>query len=238
MYGGQLAPNTRSPPKVFVSKTNSSSFMPPHRTTKNSTLRQRGLLERTGPGRIVMRPCDNCSRLGKECRVGNESDKCIECVRLHRKCDLAFSAVEWKKIKNERDRIYKDLLDSHRRINEAHAQAGVVLREAREAREAAREAAAKAEATAEAKADALVQEAVARANRLQTQFQFLEDKEQGMVEREFRNIAELEEDERRSSEPTLDDLLFDVSSEQFEVPPNFGWLDSSVGTVAEASGSS
>ena len=159
-----------------------------------------------------MRPCDNCSRLNKECRVGNESDRCMECVRLNRKCDLAFSAVEWRRVKNERDRVYQELLESHRKVTEA--------------------------SSAIMEASKLQQEAVAKATRLQTQFQFLENKEQKMIEREFRNIAELEEDERKSSQPSLDGLLFDVSSEQFEVPPGFDWLDSSVGTVAEASGSS
>jgi len=172
--------------------------MRPHRTTKNSTLRRRGLLERTGPGRAVMRPCEHCSRLQKECRVGNETDRCIECVRLGRKCDLTFSVVEWKRVKAERDRVLRELLDAHKQV----------------------------------------QEASARATRLQNQFVFLENKEQTMVEREFRNIAELEEDERKASEPSLDDLLFDVSSEQVEIPPDLDWLGSSTGTVAEASGSS
>ena len=134
--------------------------------------------------------------------MGSESDKCVECVRLHRKCDLAFSAVEWKRVKTERDRLYRELVESHRKVNEAN-QAFT------EANRLQQEAAARA------------QEALAKATRLQTQFQFLENKEQTMIEREFRNIAELEEDERRSSEPSLDDLLFDVSSERFKVPPGF-----------------
>ena len=159
-----------------------------------------------------MRSCNNCSRLNKECRVGNESDRCVECVRLNRKCDLSFSAVEWKRVKSERDRVYQELLDSHRKVSEANS--------------------------AIIEASRLQQEAVAKATRLQTQFQFLESKEQKMIENEFRNIAELEEDERKSSEPTLDDLLFDVSSEQVEIPPVFDWMDFSAGTVAEASGSS
>ena len=66
-----------------------------------------------------------------------------------------------------------------------------------------------------------MQEMMTKATRLQIQFEFLEKKEQTMIEREFRNIAELEKDERRSSEPTLDDFLFDVSSERIEIPPGF-----------------
>ena len=178
--------------------------MPPHRTTKSSTLRRRAQLENSGPGRIVMRPCNHCIRLEKECRVGNDSDRCLECVRAGRKCDLAFSVVEWKRVKEERDRVLRELLEAHKRMQAVQEQ---------------------------------MQAATAKATRLQTQFEFLEKKEQTMVEREYRNIAELEEEEKQSSEPTLDDLLFDVSSEQIEVPPGFDWSDSFAGTVAEASGS-
>ena len=47
-------------------------------------------------------------------------------VCLNRKCDLAFFAVEWKKIKNERDRVYCNLLDSYQRINKTYTQTEAV----------------------------------------------------------------------------------------------------------------
>ena len=60
-----------------------------------------------------------------------------------------------------------------------------------------------------------------------------------MIEQKFHNIAELEEDEKQTSEPSLGDLLFDVSFEQIEVSSGLDWLlNFSVETVAEASGSS
>ena len=60
-----------------------------------------------------------------------------------------------------------------------------------------------------------------------------------MVEQEFHNIAKLEEEKKQTSEPSLSDLLFDVFSEQIEIPSDFDWLlNSSVETVAEASDSS
>ena len=66
-----------------------------------------------------------------------------------------------------------------------------------------------------------MQEAVVKATRLQTQFQFLKNKEQSMIEREFRNIAELEENEKKFNESTLNDLLFDVSFERIEISSDF-----------------
>jgi len=42
-----------------------------------------------------------------------------------------------------------------------------------------------------------------------------------MVEREFRNIVELEKNERKASESSLNDLLFDVFFEQVEISSDF-----------------
>ncbi len=66
-----------------------------------------------------------------------------------------------------------------------------------------------------------MQEIFARATRLQNQFEFLKNKKQTMIEWEFWNIVELEKDERKTSESSLNDLLFDVSFEQIEISPNF-----------------
>jgi len=66
-----------------------------------------------------------------------------------------------------------------------------------------------------------MQEIFARATRLQNQFVFLKNKKQTMIERKFRNIVELEKDERKTSESSLNDLLFDVSFEQIEISSDF-----------------
>ncbi len=59
-----------------------------------------------------------------------------------------------------------------------------------------------------------------------------------MIERKFRNIVKLEKDERKTSESSLNDLLFDVSFEQIEISSDFDWLSFSTETVTEASNSS
>ena len=66
-----------------------------------------------------------------------------------------------------------------------------------------------------------MQEMMIKITRLQIQFEFLEKKKQTMIEREFRNIAELEKNEKRFSESTLDDFLFDVFSERIEISSEF-----------------
>ena len=73
--------------------------------------------------------------------------------------------------------------------------------------------------------------------RLQTQLQLLEDKKQKMIDWEFQNIAKLKKNERKSSELTLNDFLFNVFFERFEIFSDFDWLNFSVKTVAEASDS-
>ncbi len=82
-----------------------------------------------------------------------------------------------------------------------------------------------------------VQETFARATCLQNQFVFLKNKKQTMIERKFRNIVELEKNERKTSESSLNDLLFDVFFEQVEISSDFDWLSFSTETVAEASDS-
>ena len=66
-----------------------------------------------------------------------------------------------------------------------------------------------------------MQETMIKVTRLQFQFEFLEEKKQRMIEREFRNIAKLEENERRFSESTLNDFLFNVFFERIEISSDF-----------------
>ncbi len=140
-----------------------------------------------------MRPCNHCSNRSVECRVGTGSDRCVECVRLGRKCDLAVSEAEWERVRKERARLRAEL-----------------------------------------------SETLAKAARLQKQQELIESRWEDMVRREFKDIEELEEDERhRTAESSINDLLLNVGSEQLEIPPDFDWLSGSFAGIAEeASGSS
>ena len=121
-----------------------------------------------------MRPCLDCFKQGKICRVNDNSDSCIECIRLDSDCTLSFSAIKWRRIRKERDRVFREL-----------------------------------------------KETSAKAARLQKQFEILDEKERAMIEQKFHNIAELEEKKKQADEPSLDDLLFNVFFEQFEIPSDF-----------------
>ncbi len=82
-----------------------------------------------------------------------------------------------------------------------------------------------------------MQKIFARATHLQNQFEFLKNKKQMMIEREFWNIIKLKKDERKTSESSLNNLLFDVSFKQIEISSDFNWLSFSTETVTEASDS-
>ena len=89
---------------------------------------------------------------------------------------------------------------------------------------------------------AQVSETMAKASRLQKQLESLEKRKQELVERELRNIEELERDEHAAA-PDPNDLLFNMSSDSFVVPEGFGGFDwspfpTSHETAAEAPGSS
>ena len=76
--------------------------------------------------------------------------------------------------------------------------------------------------------------------RLERQLEFVEDKEEELATTEWRNILELEGDERKVQEVVTSDLLFDVSAEQFALPEGFDWsaFPASHETPVEAPGSS
>lgn len=130
-----------------------------------------------------MRPCRNCAMSGKAYCVGNDSEKCVECVRSGRGCDLAISPASIKRIHGERMRLKKE-----------------------------------------------VREARAKLSRLEKQLDFLEDKEEEMIVTEWKNIGDLEMDEAHSTESVAKtpELLFDVSSEQFQLPTDWNWATASL----------
>ena len=97
-------------------KPNLSFFMSSRRIIRNFILRKRNILKRADSNRLVMRSCENYNHLKKKYRVNIESDKCIECIRLKRKCDLTFSMMTWKRVKNERDRVLNELKAVHRQM--------------------------------------------------------------------------------------------------------------------------
>ncbi len=60
----------------------------------------------------VMRPCNHCFNRSVKCRVGTGFDRCVECVHLGRKCDLAVSEAEWERVRKKRARLRAELSET------------------------------------------------------------------------------------------------------------------------------
>ena len=114
-----VAHNT-TPPFSNSRPENSTSLMP--RATSSSN-RRRLLLSTLGVGVPAMRPCRNCTSVGKQCRVAGGSEKCIECVRRACPCDLAsLDTSRYKRLESQRKKIEHKLLEAHRKQQRALAE--------------------------------------------------------------------------------------------------------------------
>lgn len=179
---------------------------------RNSSSRKRDFLASFTQTSPAMRPCHNCAGSRRTCRVGEGSEKCVECVRRGLPCDLSISPATLKRLCNERIRL-------RREVREVAGDFDRLQQQQREAAEKAREAAGKL-------------------SRLQRQLESVEDREERLAATEWQNIIELEEEE--SGRPPSGDLPFDVALEQFQLPTGFDWASvasPSAGTFAAGSGS-
>ena len=67
------------------------------RIVKASTVRRRRLMTFVKIKELASRACKNCQKddISEQCRVNTRYDKCIECQRLDRDCDLSsFNSVK------------------------------------------------------------------------------------------------------------------------------------------------
>ena len=97
--------------------------MPPRKiNTRNSSLRKKDLLDALGPVSLAMRPCRNCAMSDKACCVGDDSKKCVECVRSNRGCDLAISPASIKRIHGERMRLKKEVREARAKLSRLKKQ--------------------------------------------------------------------------------------------------------------------
>ena len=142
-----------------------------------------------------MRFCKVCSSVcsSKKCKMNADFNKCVECIRLDKRCDLTFfDSVKWRRLKKKRERLRKE-----------------------------------------------IQKSLSRQLRLQKQLDFLKREKRKMMKSELQNIFELKKKEQQEITAFfIDELLFNVFFEQFQIFSEFDWLNSSTETVAEASDSS
>jgi len=90
--------------------------------TRNSSLHKKDLLDALGPMSLAMRPCRNCATSSKACCVGDDSKKCVECVRSNRGYDLAISPASIKRIHGERMRLKKEVREARAKLSRLEKQ--------------------------------------------------------------------------------------------------------------------
>ena len=70
-----------------------------------------------------MRSCLNCFKLHKTCRIDDDFDNCIECIRLDYDCDLSFFAAKWRRIRKKRDRVFRELKKTFEKVRDVATKA-------------------------------------------------------------------------------------------------------------------
>ena len=80
--------------------------MPACRRSHKSSVRRANLIDILESSCVeAMRVCRNCEKSGTSdrCKIGKDSDRCLECVRKACSCNLApFSAAQWTRVQRQR----------------------------------------------------------------------------------------------------------------------------------------
>ena len=62
----------------------------------------------------TMRFCHNCSSSSNLCRIDSDSNKCTECVRKGRSCDLTpLNTARWRRLKEQRKKLKAELKEAY-----------------------------------------------------------------------------------------------------------------------------
>ena len=87
--------------------------MTPRRTNdRSSTERKKDLLDSNKELSLAMRPCERCSSSGHRCQLGESSEKCIECIRLGKLCDLAIPPEKLRRVHQKRIQMRKKVKEA------------------------------------------------------------------------------------------------------------------------------
>ena len=95
------------------------------RIVKASITRRRRLMTSVKMRELASRACKNCQKddISEQCRVNTEYDKCIECQRLDRDCDLSpFNSAKWSRLQTRRDKLRSEFLKAFAQTKEASSR--------------------------------------------------------------------------------------------------------------------
>ena len=128
----------------------------------SSSSRRRQLVLKLGMATLSKRSCKRCEGIPQLCHSGNDSDRCVECVRAGVDCDLSpINVLKWKRLEERRKRLRRER-----------------------------------------------SEAMARLIRLDKETESIKEDQERMVQKEIKNIQELEAEEAATIESnvSLDDF--------------------------------
>ena len=97
---------------------------------KSLSQRRSQLLSLLGRGSLAMRSCKTYLSSGNPYRVAAGSEKCIECIRLTKHCDLAsLDAARFRRLQSQREKLRQEYKELYAKQQELLAKQQRLLRQ-------------------------------------------------------------------------------------------------------------
>ena len=91
----------------------SSEIMPRKAFKLSFIIRRQNTLSSLDVAILTMRSCKSCVRYDRWCRLSDDSDKCVKCVRVAISCDLApLNVAKWKRLEVKRKKLKIELRET------------------------------------------------------------------------------------------------------------------------------
>jgi hypothetical protein len=98
--------------------------MPARKHLSSSTLRRHKVADRIlRRGVITMRPCASCTSQGVLCVLSSLDERCEQCYRYQRQCDLASPWDEDDRLEKKEKELREQALEAERQEEELRGQA-------------------------------------------------------------------------------------------------------------------
>lgn len=104
----------------------------PYRLPGSSTLRRhRNADKLLSTGVIVMRSCSHCVRASALCVLSPSSEKCEQCYRFNRPCDLASPWTEVDRLLKQSEQLQAKALEAEAKAHRLRKQRRAILKKVR-----------------------------------------------------------------------------------------------------------
>jgi hypothetical protein len=83
-------------------------------------------------GTVTMRPCASCTSLGRICILSSHDERCEECFRHQRRCDLASPWAEVERLSKQSEKLQTEALEAEAKAVRLRRQRRLVLKKIKE----------------------------------------------------------------------------------------------------------